>query len=485
MSTRIEAGDAGVHGIPRGGHHDAHRVAPGAEAAADLESIEIGQAEVEDGGGVGGTRGESEGRGAIGCHVHRKACVAQEAVGRFGHPLVVFHEEHSHPDGNLRATAPRTMTHIRDGGFALPPKVALVLGGGGLKGFAHIGVLKAFEERGIRPTVVAGTSIGSLIAAASVGEMPIDEMMHRARSLRKQDLFRINHVGMVTKRMLAPSLYLARPLQELIDDIVPSGTFRDLKRRLLVNTVDLENASQLLWGLPGLEDVRVAEAVYASCALPGFFPPGAVQGRTCADGGIADNVPALAASHGMDAVIAVDVGSSNIARARRIASKGFAAIYVRSAQIMMKSLQALQLQGWHRPPLLLVRPAVWHFNWFNFSHVDRMIELGYEAAVDALDRVGTSLLLGGVWPRRVVEVTVDRAACTGCTLCATLAPRMMAMDRDGKAQVLHSPVEWSRADGDFVHQCPTNAIKAESVDNGRRHVTLEMPVMQDEDGDEV
>ncbi len=363
--------------------------------------------------------------------------------------------------------------------LVLPPRVSLVLGGGGLKGFAHIGVLKAFEERGITPTVVAGTSIGSLIAAAYVGGMPIPEMITRAKSLTKNDLFKINHVGMVTRRMLSPSLYLARPLHKLIDDIVPKGTFRDLKRRLLVNVVDLESASQVLFGLPGLEDVQVADAVYASCALPGFFPPAKIAGRTCADGGIADNVPAMAASYGMDAVIAVDVGSSNIARARRVGEKGFAAIYVRSAQIMMKSLQSQQLANWSGPPLLLVRPAVWHYNWFSFGHVERIIQLGYEAAVDSLDRVGTSLLLGGVWPRRMVEVQVDRDKCTGCTMCATIAPSMMTMGRDGKASVLHSPVEWSRADGDFVHQCPTGAIAVEAVSGEDRHYTMEMPILED------
>lgn len=363
--------------------------------------------------------------------------------------------------------------------MSLPKTFSLVLGGGGLKGFAHIGVLRALEERGVRPCVVAGTSIGALIAAAYAGGMPIAEMERRARALTKPDLFRINHVGMVTRRMLSPSLYLARPLERLIEDIVPAGTFRDLPQRLLVNTVDLEAASQVLWGLPGLEDVSVREAVYASCALPGFFPPGVINGRTCADGGIADNVPALASSYGMDAVIAVDVGSSNIARARRIGKKGFAAIYMRSAQIMMKSLQAQQLHHWHGPPLLLVRPAVWSFNWFSFAHVDRIIQLGYESAVETLDRVGTSLLLGGVWPRRVVEVSVDRALCTGCTLCASLAPHMMAMDKDGKASVLRSPVEWSRAEGDFVHQCPTNAIKVETINGHERHLTMEMPIMED------
>lgn len=368
---------------------------------------------------------------------------------------------------------------VNEGAIVLPPKVALVLGGGGLKGFAHIGVLRAFEERGVRPTVVSGTSIGALIAAAYVGGMPIDEMERRALALKKTDLFRIDHISMVTKRMLSPALYLGKPLERLVRDIVPAGTFRDLSRTLLVNTVDLEQASQVLWGLPGLQDVLVADAVYASCALPGFFPPSSIGGRTCADGGIADNVPALASSHGMDAVIAVDVGSSNIARARRIRQKGFAAIYIRAAQVMMKSLQALQLEGWRGPPLLLVRPAVWHYNWFSFAHVRRMIDLGYEAANDALGRAGASLMLGGVWPRRIVEVSVDRAACTGCTLCVTLAPHMMTMTSDGKAEVLVSPVEWSRAEGNFVHQCPTNAIHVDAIDGFARRPTLEMPIAEE------
>ncbi|MBX7117909.1 MAG: patatin-like phospholipase family protein [Gemmatimonadaceae bacterium] len=366
-----------------------------------------------------------------------------------------------------------------NGRIVLPPKVALVLGGGGLKGFAHIGVLKAFEERGIRPTVFAGTSIGSLIAAAYAGGKTVAELEAYAMDVRKNDLFRIDHIAMVTKRMLSPALYLAKPLEAIVQDLVPAGTFRALGRRLLVNTVDLENASQVVYGMPGLEDVEIWRAVYASCALPGFFPPAVIDGRTCADGGISDNVPALAASHGMDAVIAVDVGSTNLARARRIKEKGFAAIYMRAAQIMMKSLQSQQLAHWHGPPLLLVRPAVWQYGWFSFAHVRRMIDLGYEAAVDALDRAGASLMLGGIWPRRMVDVRVDRERCTGCGLCVTLAPRHMTMDQDRKAEVLVSPVEWSRADGDFVHQCPTEAIQVRSLEGEIPRQTMEMPVLEE------
>ena len=359
----------------------------------------------------------------------------------------------------------------------LPDRIALVFGGGGLKGFAHIGVLKALDERGVRPSLVAGSSIGSLIAAAYAGGMPIADMERRARALTKRDLFRIDHVHMVTKRMLSPSLYLPGPLDALVRDIVPSGTFADLKIPLLVSTVDLERGSQLVWGLPGLQDVTVADAVYASCALPGFFPPRVVGGRTCVDGGVMDNLPVGIAVQGMDAVIGVDVGSTSLIAARRIKEKGFAAIYMRAAQTMMKALQTTQLAAWAGPPLLLVRPAVWHINWFSFAHIGRTIDAGYEATIDALDRADDSLLSsGGVYPVRHIDIAVDREACTGCRLCATLAPDVMRMDDDGKAAVLTTPVYWSRADGDFVHQCPTDAISVSVLENGTRRPTMEMVI---------
>src|SRR5256885_2405058 len=94
-------------------------------------------------------------------------------------------------------------------------RIALVLGGGGMKGFAHIGVMQAMEERGIVPTLYAGTSIGALLAAARVGGMPIDEMRQRAISLKRRDLFRLNHFGMLLERMRSPSIYLEEPLREL------------------------------------------------------------------------------------------------------------------------------------------------------------------------------------------------------------------------------------------------------------------------------
>ena len=134
-------------------------------------------------------------------------------------------------------------------------RIALVLGGGGLKGFAHIGVLRALAERDIVPDVYAGTSIGALISAAYIGGATIDELTARAEALRKRDLFRLNHMGMLLERMRSPSIYLEEPLRALVSSAMPDVTFAELPKRLLVNTVDLDRGARVVWGLPGLEGV--------------------------------------------------------------------------------------------------------------------------------------------------------------------------------------------------------------------------------------
>ncbi|HVS61078.1 MAG TPA: patatin-like phospholipase family protein, partial [Gemmatimonadaceae bacterium] len=170
-------------------------------------------------------------------------------------------------------------------------KIALVLGGGGLKGFAHIGVFRALKELGIEPTVVAGTSIGALIGAAYARGTDVAEMTDRARALKRRDLFRLNRMGMLLERQHSPAIYLDEPLKNVVNSVAGEKRFDQLKRTLLVNTVDIQRGSQIVWGLPGLRNVSIADAVYASCALPGFYPPGPINGKLCVDGGVLDNLP--------------------------------------------------------------------------------------------------------------------------------------------------------------------------------------------------
>lgn len=352
------------------------------------------------------------------------------------------------------------------------PRVALVLGGGALKGFAHIGALRALAEHGVQPTLFAGSSIGALVAAAAAGGMTIDEMAERALALRRKDLFRINHMGMLLDRMQSRSIYLEAPLRTLCDHIVPEGAFDDLRHRLLVTSVDLERGTELVWGTPGLRDVPVRDAVYASCALPGFFPPGAVGSRVCIDGGTTDNLPVAIAALGADAIIAVDVGNVDVPEVAGFGEHGFASVYMRAATIMMHTLQGRQLAHWHGAPTLLVRPRVSHIGWFSFHHTAELISAGYDAMREALVHYERVLAAqGGIFPRRPVAVRVREEACTGCGLCVALAPHVMALDARGKAFPPNPHLDWSPADGAFVRQCPTGAITATARDATARDAT--------------
>ncbi len=343
-------------------------------------------------------------------------------------------------------------------------RLGVVLGGGGLKGFAHIGALRALEERKVVPSLLAGSSIGALIATAAGSGLPVQVMAEKAAALRRRDLFRINHFGMALERMKSPSIYLDGPLRALVEDTCADVTLSELSLPVLVNTVDVERGTQVVWGLPGLGDVSARDAVYASCALPGFFPPGMVGDRVCIDGGTMDNMPVRAAAAlGADVIIAVDVGSSDLAHAADVATSGFAAVFMRAASIMMRHLQLHPLESWGTPPMLLVRPRVSHIPWFAFGHAEELIESGYRAMHEALDHLDECLQAErGIFPRRKVHMRVDRDACIGCGLCAVLAPDMMALGEDRMAYPRVADVLWSPADGDFVRQCPTRAIHAES-----------------------
>jgi NTE family protein len=246
---------------------------------------------------------------------------------------------------------------------------------------------------------------------------------------------------------------------------IPDVTFAELPKRLLVNSVDLDQGARVVWGLPGLHDVSVRDAVYASCALPGFFPPGRVGDRTCIDGGVVDNLPVSMAAYFADIIIAVDVGSSDASQTERAAGQGFATIYMRAATMMMHALQQFPLERWSGPPMVLIRPKLNDANWLSFTDTTSSIAQGYQSAIRALERFDSYWdRPGNVFPRRRVQINVDVDKCTGCGTCVALAPAVMALDANRKAFPRTPIVEWSPADGGFVHECPTDAITALNID---------------------
>src|SRR5258706_14630815 len=97
----------------------------------------------------------------------------------------------------------------------------------------------------------------------------------------------------------------------------------------------------------------------------------------------------------MDAVIAVDTGSSDLEPENDIATAGFASIYGRAATTMMHALQLAPFATWTRPPMILIRPKVNHIGWVRFSHTDEFLEGGVTAGGQAGEHNEESVTLGG------------------------------------------------------------------------------------------
>jgi NTE family protein len=351
----------------------------------------------------------------------------------------------------------------RDGNLTGGSRFALVLGGGGMRGLAHVGALRALHEAGWEPAEVFGTSMGALAAGAWAAGYSVAELESIAIGIRRRDVFRIAHGDMALKRMRSPALYESEPLESLVAGLLGDVTFRELPRRLVIGAVEINSGTQVYFGLPGFEDVRVADAVFASCALPGFFAPREIQGRWFMDGAVVDNFPVrLAAARGHDFVVGVDVGASSVLRAD-LHEAGFAAVFARASEIVFQQASEWHLKSWQGPPLLLVQPRVEHIRQFSFQHTRELMLEGERATALAIEAAGAAVRAGeaGIHPRRRMLLDVKRERCTGCGVClSTAPPGMFRLDELGKAVAPPDPVTWSPIDGGFVRQCPAWAITA-------------------------
>ena len=202
-----------------------------------------------------------------------------------------------------------------------------------MKGLAHIGVIQALTERGLVPTRIVGSSVGALVGAAWSAGRSIPELRDIAVNLRRRDVFAVAHTDMAFKRMRSPALFRREPLDALIHGLVGDITFQELQQPLVVNTVDINSGMQVFWGLEGLDEVAVTDAVFASCALPGYLPPREIRGRFYVDGATVDNLPVgTARILGADLILAVDVSASNAFR-EDVQEEGFAAVFARATEI--------------------------------------------------------------------------------------------------------------------------------------------------------
>lgn len=267
-------------------------------------------------------------------------------------------------------------------------RVILVLGGGGMKGLAHVGAWKAVRECGVEVAEIVGTSIGALVGACVAGGEDWEKLAPRALALTRKDIVSLDGRSVLVNGIRRQSIFHDVAYRAYIEANLPVERFEDLVIPLSLNAVDLETGRTEWFGVDGRTDVPLADAVYASSALPVFFPPAVIGGRCYVDGGVRDSLPIdRAAARGADLIIAVNVSAGETKDPKDVLPKGMVAIHHRVYDIMAHAQREAMLAAWDGPPLVHVRPHLESYSTFDFDKTQYFLEEGYRATRRALARV--------------------------------------------------------------------------------------------------
>jgi NTE family protein len=272
-------------------------------------------------------------------------------------------------------------------------KVVLVLSGGGAKTLAHAGAFRALEQANLLPSQVFATSMGAVVGAALCAGMPFDQVRRRAMGIRRKDVAPLDPLVLVLG-LFARSLFPAAALRRAIATIVPRPRFEYLKTPLTVTATDLDSGELLLLGGgDGERGIELDDALYASCALPLYFPPLEQGGRRLGDGGLRAVLPLEPARQRVkdaDLFVAVDVGPGFDEQAPDAPVPARIPRVVRThgeaMRIMMAEQTERALADWPKdgPRLIYVRAVAEREATFAVERVQEYVEMGYQATKKAL-----------------------------------------------------------------------------------------------------
>ncbi len=284
-----------------------------------------------------------------------------------------------------------------------PLKSALVLGGGGARGLAHLGVLKALADAGLAPDMIVGTSFGAIVGAcyalnpdadalsSRFLDMVSDESVTRIEkefdSLAADDaepgwlgklsglLGAVRRLILWNRSVVRESLVNNAVVTRLIDDLVGGAGFHQMALPFFAVAFDLSGNRDVVIG-----EGDVAVALRASSAIPGIFAPVAVGDRLLVDGAVFQELPTTTARQaGADFVLAVDVGSDPKQRPPASAAEVWERVLSIRGEHFRTESQALAD--------VLIKPAVSAIHWAEFSRADECYQAGIEATRGSLDEI--------------------------------------------------------------------------------------------------
>jgi NTE family protein len=299
------------------------------------------------------------------------------------------------------------------------PTIGLALGGGAARGFAHIGVMRTLEAHGIVPDVIVGTSIGAVVGGCYAARA-LDTLETWARSLTVRGV-----IGNLDINLTGSGLIRGNHLAHRLEQALPDIRIDDLPLRFAAIATEF-NTGHEIWLTRG----RLSDALRASYALPGIFPPVMIGQRWLVDGALVNPVPVSAArALGARLVIAVNLNSDLFGRGTIISSHGsdeadeaaasnaknnggllsmfsgermlrrqffgrrgqpsIPTVMIEAFNVMQDRITRARLAG--DPADVMVSPRLGQVGWFDFHRAEEAIAIGSEATEKAIEGVNEAI----------------------------------------------------------------------------------------------
>ncbi|MGI9547379.1 MAG: patatin-like phospholipase family protein [Flavobacteriaceae bacterium] len=242
----------------------------------------------------------------------------------------------------------------------------LVLSGGGFRGIAHVGVIKALEEFGIVPTHIAGTSSGAIVGALYAADLSYQEIM--------EFLKQVNIFSIYKYARSKPGFVDSEKFYEEFSKILPGDNFSTLKIPLIITATDVLDGT-----LKTFEDGQLIRPILASAAFPGVFTPVKIENSHYIDGGTLNNFPVDLIRHKCERLFGVYVnpfrriGIDELKHSYNVLERAY---QIRSANSSVSKFRDCDV--------LIIPKNMHKYGTFSIKDMNTIFELGYQGALEAL-----------------------------------------------------------------------------------------------------
>jgi NTE family protein len=246
------------------------------------------------------------------------------------------------------------------------PEYGIVMSGGGARGLAHIGVLAALEENGISPELVSGSSMGAIIGAFYASGLSPDQILNIAKNKKLYKLLNWS----VPKKGGMLSLKI---LQEELAHQIPEDSFESLKKKLFISISNISLGQSEIFSSGPL-----FQAVVASASIPVVFEPQVINGHTYVDGGLFNDLPVEPLIGRCNRIIASHVNyngpNPDLVSIRTIAERVYRMVVYQHVR-----------KNFSDCDFIIDPPELREHGLFDFKHIDKLFNIGYQAALAMID----------------------------------------------------------------------------------------------------